>query len=58
MEFDPVVYVPYTSDVVWNMNVLLRTDGDMAAAAAALRARLRPSIPICRSSTCARWTTC
>ncbi|HZI80977.1 MAG TPA: ABC transporter permease [Vicinamibacterales bacterium] len=40
MGFDPVVYVPFTSDVVWNMNVLLRTDGDMATAAAALRAQV------------------
>jgi putative ABC transport system permease protein len=37
MGFDPVVYVPFTTDVEWSMNVLLRTDGDMAAAAAALR---------------------
>ncbi len=49
MGFDPVVYVPFTSDVVWNMNVLLRTDGDMATAAAALRAQVAaidPDLPL------------
>jgi putative ABC transport system permease protein len=49
MGFDPVVYVPFTADVVWNMNVLLRTDGDMAAAAAALRAQVAsidPDLPL------------
>ena len=49
LEFDPVVYVPYASDVVWNMNVLVRTDGDLAAAAAALRAdvaAIDPDLPL------------
>ena len=49
MGFDPVVYVPFTSDVVWNMNVLLRTDGDLATAAAALRAQVAaidPDLPL------------
>jgi putative ABC transport system permease protein len=47
--FDAVVYVPYASDVVWNMNVLLRTAGDPAAAAAALRAEVAaidPDLPL------------
>jgi len=47
--FDPVVYVPYAFDVVSNMNVLLRTDGDQAAAAAALRAEVSaidPDLPL------------
>ena len=47
--FDPVVYVPYAADVVWNMNVLLRTTGDTAAAAAALRAQVSsidPDLPL------------
>ena len=45
----PRGYVPFTSDVVWNMNVLLRTDGDMATAAAALRAQVAaidPDLPL------------
>jgi putative ABC transport system permease protein len=49
MGFDPVVYVPFTSDVVWSMNVLLRSDGDRAAAAAALRAHVSaidPDLPL------------
>ncbi len=49
LEFDPVVYVPYASDVVWNMNVLLRSDGDFTAAAAALRAdvaAIDPDLPL------------
>ena len=49
LEFDPVVYVPYASDVVWNMNVLVRTDGDLAAAAAGLRAdvaAIDPDLPL------------
>jgi putative ABC transport system permease protein len=48
-EFDPVVYVPYTADVVWNMNLLLRADGDLAAAAAAMRAQVSavdPDLPL------------
>jgi predicted permease len=48
-DFDPVVYVPYATDVVWSMNLLLRTDGDMAAAAAALRAQVSaidPDLPL------------
>jgi putative ABC transport system permease protein len=47
--FDAVVYVPYVSDVVWDMNVLLRTDGDQATATAALRAEvaaLDPDLPL------------
>jgi putative ABC transport system permease protein len=49
MGFDAVVYVPFAADVVWNMNVLLRTDGDVAAAAAALRtqvAAIDPDLPL------------
>jgi putative ABC transport system permease protein len=49
MGFDPVVYVPFASDVAWNMNLLLRTDGDMATAAAALRAQVAaidPDLPL------------
>jgi putative ABC transport system permease protein len=49
LDFDPVVYVPYASDVAWNMNVLLRTDGDLGAAAAALRADVAsvdPDLPL------------
>jgi len=48
-DFDPVVYVPYVADVVWDMNVLLRTSGDMGAAAAALRAHVSaidPDLPL------------
>jgi putative ABC transport system permease protein len=48
-DFDPVVYVPYTTDVAWSMNVLLRTDGDVASAAAALRAQVSaidPDLPL------------
>jgi len=47
--FDPVVYVPFTTDVVWSINVLLRSDGDLAAAAAALRAdvaAIDPDLPL------------
>jgi predicted permease len=49
MGFDPVVYVPFTADVVWNMNLLLRTGGDVAGAAAALRtqvASIDPDLPL------------
>jgi len=49
MGFDAVVYVPYAADVVWNMNVLLRTDRDRAAAVAALRAQVSaidPDLPL------------
>jgi putative ABC transport system permease protein len=48
-DFDPVVYVPYTTDVVWNMNVLMRPAGDLADAAAALRAdvaAIDPDLPL------------
>ncbi len=47
--FDPVVYVPYTADAGSSMNLLLRTDGDLAAAAAALRAAVSaidPDLPL------------
>jgi putative ABC transport system permease protein len=43
------VYVPFTADVVWNMNLLLRTGGDVAGAAAALRtqvASIDPDLPL------------
>ena len=49
LDFDPVVYVTLATDVVWNANVLLRTDGDIGAAAAALRtqvAALDPDLPL------------
>jgi hypothetical protein len=48
-DFDPVIYVPYTADVVPNMNVMVRTGGDVAAAAAALRAQVSaidPDLPL------------
>jgi len=47
--FDPVVYVPFTTDVVSGTNVLLRTDRDVAGAAAALRAEVAaidPDLPL------------
>jgi ABC-type antimicrobial peptide transport system permease subunit len=48
-DFDPVVYVPYTTDVVWSINLLTRPGADMAAAAAALRgevAAIDPDLPL------------
>lgn len=47
--FDPVVYVPYTSNVLWNTNVLVKEPADPGLAATLLREQLRgldPDIPI------------
>jgi predicted permease len=47
--FDPVVYVTLATDVVWSANVLVRTNGDIAGPAAALRAHVAaidPDLPL------------
>jgi predicted permease len=47
--FDAVAYVPYTSNVLWNTNVIVREPGDPGLAASLLREHLRaldPDLPI------------
>jgi predicted permease len=47
--FDPVVYVPFAFNVVWNSNLLVRTPSEPALAASLLREQMRaidPDLPL------------
>ena len=47
--FDPVVYVPYGYNVVWNSSILVRSPSEPALAASLLREQLRaidPDLPV------------